>query len=242
MRVAVVSCPGREPIVSIWKTCQNNFWQSCPFPIDVISLEEDRGWMSNLLHYLGQINDEFVLLMLDDHFVDPVQDGDITDNVNTALALMESNPDIAMIKVQAGNAACPEIVFEPWDRIREYDRAHHPFKRTNLVPTIFRRSWLRRLTSAILEAYGPSGDIGRDGAINFEVGGTRLTEDSTAWPERMFGIYRPNPDGGGGRSILACICNDGVREGKLQIGDVTIDMLKKFGIDVKALPGIEKFL
>lgn len=242
MRIVVASCKGREPILDIWMVCKTAFWGDCIYPVDIIPLDEDRGWCANLIQYLDMVEDDFVLLMLDDHFVDPIQDGKISENIATAISIMESMPDIGMIKVQAGNAACPDLPFAPWDRLKEYDRRHHPFKRTNLVPTLFKRSWLRRLSQAILDSQGTEQDQGRNGAINFEVRGTLLTKNEIDWPERMLGIDRPNPDGGGGRSLLACISNDGVREGKLQLQPDSINLIKRVGLDINQIPGIERFL
>lgn len=237
-RLLVVSCPRRKPIQAIWKLCQQQHWPDCPFPIDMLSPEQDIGWNANLIQYLNTISESFVLLMLDDHFVDKALPGGYTANMQALLDLMTSRSDIGMVKLQAGNAASPEIPFEPWPRLREYDRAHHPFKRTNLVPTMFRRDWLLRLSTAVLKQCGPASDKGRKGALEFEVAGTLLTEDSIAWPERMLGIHRPNADGGGGQSLLQCIASDGVREGKMQ----TTEELRRLGIDVKRITGIEAFL
>ena len=113
----------------------------------------------------------------------------MTLNVETALAIMTRYPDpnIGMMKLQAGGAHAPEIPWSDYDRIREYDRRPHPFKRTNLVPAMYRRAFLQRLSAAVLQECGPAGDKGRQGAIEFEVTGTKLTADAKAWPERLDG-------------------------------------------------------
>lgn len=214
-RVVVVSCPRRKPVQEIWLKTQKANWPDCRFPIDFLSPTPDIGWNANLIRHLQGLADDFILLMLDDHFL---CEGPWTENMNTVLGLMEVRPDIGMIKLQAGNAHGPELVYEPWDgdRIREYDREPHPFKRTNLVPTMYRREWLLRLSKAVLEAIDPTRDVGRLGAIEFEVIGTLLTQDTEPFPEKMLGIHRPDPGGNGGNSLLQCMDNDAIREGKIK--------------------------
>lgn len=240
-RLLVVSAPQRIPILAIWLRCRAANWPDCPLIVDFIAPDEqnDIGWNANLLRYLETIDEPFVVLMLDDHFIAKAPEGQYTRDITNLLQLMETQLDIGMVKLQAGNAHPPELMFHVEDRLREYDRQHHPFKRTNLVPTLFRRTWLQRLASEVLKASGPEKDVGRLGALEFEVMGTLLTEDAEKWPERMLGIHRPNPDGGGGRSILASISNDGVREGRLQAGVVA--ELSHI-MDVRDIPGIGAFL
>lgn len=212
-------------------------WPDCPIPKEILSPENDVGWNANLVAWLGAVQEPLVLLLLDDHFPSKGQPGEWNRGLDTARELMATYPDIAMIKMQAGNAAAPELPFPPNPQLKEYDRKLHPFKRTNLVPTLFRREWLRRLSAAILGLCGPAKDIGRLGALEFEVAGTLLTADATLWPERMLGIDRPDKDGGGGKSLLQCIANDGLREGRLQVQEQLRDV-----IDINSIPGIEAFL
>lgn len=179
--------------------------------------------------------EQFIAMFLDDNFLEPPTDGTYTDNLNAAIALMTKYPDIAMIKLQAGGAHAPELDFPEWDRIREYDRRPHPFKRTNLIPTLYRRSWLLRLSKAVLANCGPERDQGRSGALEFESTGTALTADRIHWPERMFGIHRPERNGGGGRSLITCIANDAVTGGKVR----EIESLRSLCVGVE---GIEAFL
>jgi hypothetical protein len=234
VRLLVVSCPGREPIQQLWHLCQRKHWPDCPFPVEMLSPSPDIGWNANLLRGLHRITESLVLLMLDDHFPPPNPD---TSAIEKAVALMEADQSIGMLKLQAGNAHAPELPYDGWERVREYDRAPHPFKRTNLVPTLFRRIWLMRLCDGVLKTCSEAQDRGREGAINFEVHGTRLTEDGFVWPERILGIHRTNPDGTGGDSIIACTGNDGVREGRIQAG-----VLCEIAVDWRSINGIEAFL
>lgn len=234
-RLLVVSCPKREAIQEIWRRCFAQNWPDCPYPVDMLSPTPDLGWNENLQRYLWVIEAEFILLLLDDHFIDPSDSANYTANIEKLLGIMRAHPGIGMCKLQAGNSWSPEVPFRPWDRLREYDRRHHPFKRTNLVPTLFRHRFLLRLSQAVLAYCGVNRDQGRQGALEFEVAGTLLTEDVVAWPERILGIHRPNDDVGT-NSLLSCIANDGVREGRLQ---VTSDEL---GFDALAVPGIVTFL
>ncbi len=215
-RLVVVSCPRRAPIQEIWKACQRDNWPDCPFPIDIISQEKDLGWNANLIAHIEKLSETFVLLMLDDNFIEPLQP--LTSNIRALLELMKAHTDVGMCKLQAGGAQNPDIYYQPWPRLREYDRQHHPYKRTNLIPCMYRREWLLRLSGAVLNyVKGQNGsDNGRQGAIEFEVTGTLLTEDAHLWPERMLGINRPNADGGGGDSLLICMANDAVLEGKMR--------------------------
>lgn len=238
-RLLVVSAPHRRPIQAIWKACQEAHWPDCPLSIDVLSLEQDIGWNENLLRYLVNSSGTFVLLMLDDHFIAKAPDGRYTEDLLTLLQLMTDQPNIGMVKMQAGNAASPELPVPENDRLREYDRAHHPFKRTNLVPTLFRRVWLQRLTAAVLRECAPGEDKGRSGALAFEVAGTLLTKDATKWPERMLGIHRPKLEGLSGQSFLECIASDGVREGLLRAA--ALPELNAV-LNIHDVPGIEAFL
>lgn len=213
-RIVVVSCPRRKPLQEIWWKCFYRNWPNCNYPVKVISPEDDIGWNANLIRVLEELDDEFILLMLDDNFLEP--SAEYSDNIKAVLTLMAERPDIGMVKLQAGGAHAPEIVFPSWTRIREYDRRPHPFKRTNLIPCMYRRTWLLRLSKAVLAECGPDRDKGRQGAIEFEVTGTKLTGDSANWPERMLGIHRPNPDGGGGWPLLTCYANDAVTGGKIR--------------------------
>src|SRR5678815_3234499 len=192
-RLLVVSALHRKPILDIWKQCQQRNWPDCPLPIDVLAANPDVGWNANLILYLDSITESYVVLMLDDHFIDNSAAGDYSTNLGIALEIMDNTRDIGMIKLQAANAACPDMPFPGYDRLREYDRVHHPFKRTNLVPTLFRRTWVRRLSAAVLSHVGVDGDEARYGALAFEMKGTELTEDAVGWPERMLGVYRPGP-------------------------------------------------
>lgn len=234
-RIVVVSCPHRKPLQDIWLKRRETQWPDCPFPIDILSPENDVGWNANLIAHLDALIEPYVLLMLDDNFLGDAAPGEYTRNIDAVLRLMRNNPDFVLVKLQAGGAAAPELHFPDWERIREYDRAHHPFKRTNLIPTMYRRSWLRRLSAAVLAECGPERDIGRKGAIEFEMTGTLLTKDAALWPERMFGIHRPDPDGGGGHALLACIANDAVTGGKVR----DMEPLRSLCVGV---PGIEAFL
>lgn len=234
MRIVVVSCPRRKPIQAIWKRCQEEHWPDCPFPIDILSPHPDFGWNANLNTHLGTLKDEFILLMLDDNFLRPAPIGSYTENIQKVLFIMDAHSDIALIKLQAGGAHSPELKFPAWDRLREYDRAHHPFKRTNLTPSVYRRDWLWRMTMAVLTDIGHARDAGRNGAIEFEVTGTLLTEDVKRWPERMLGIYR-GPNGSGGESLLECIANNAVEEGKMR-------PMEELALLCKGVPGIEAFL
>lgn len=234
-RIVVNSCPRREPIQQIWKKCFAENWPDCPYPVIIISEREDLGWNANLIRCLETLTEEFILLMLDDNFIEPLQP--LTQNMESVLITMEAIPDIGMIKLQAGGAHAPEIEFTPWSRIREYDRQPHPFKRTNLVPCMYRRNWLLRLATIVLQTVKDENgsDQGRQGAIEFEVTGTKLTMDATAWPERMLGIHRPGPKGSGGDSLLMCTANDAVTGGSVR----NIPVLRKMCVGVQ---GIEAFL
>lgn len=232
VRLVVVSCARRKPIQEIWFKCQRANWPDCPYPIDMVSPRVDIGWNENLIRHLRPITEEFILLLLDDHF--PFT-GPWTENIRTAVSHMEERPDIGMMKLQAGNAHGPELEYEPWTRLREYDREPHPFKRTNLVPTMFRREWLFRLCHAVLEVCGPNRDIGRNGALEFEVAGTLVTENTAKFPEKMLGIHRYGPNGTGGDSLFESIDNDAVREGRFK----DVDSLKPLYAGVE---GIEAFL
>lgn len=232
-RLVVVSCPSRAPLQEIWKRCLAESWPDCPFPVTIISPTPDVGWNANLIAALEALTESYILMLLDDNFLDPSPN--YTVNMRAVLELMSERPDIALIKLQAGGAHAPEIPFAPWPRIREYDRRPHPFKRTNLIPSMYRREWLLRFSKAILASCGPAKDVGRNGAIEFEMTGTKITGDATAWPEKMLGIHRPNPDGGGGDSLLTCIANDAVTGGLVR----DIESLRRLCVGV---PGIEAFL
>ncbi len=213
-RIVVVSCPKRKPLQQIWRKCFEAGWPDCPYPVTLISPENDVGWNANLIACLETISEQFVLLILDDNFIEP--NAEYTANMERVIETMTKHSDIGLMKLQAGGAHAPEIEFADWKRVREYDRRPHPFKRTNLVPAMYRRSWLLRFCRAVLKECGPQRDKGRDGALEFEITGTRLTEDRANWPERMFGIHRPNADGGGGDALLVCYANDGVTAGKIR--------------------------
>lgn len=246
-RLVVISCQRRQPIQRIWTLAQRTHWPDCPFPIDMLSPDPDRGWNRNLLDYLDALDPMciFVLVLLDDHFLDRPPAGEsYTANMDAVLCLMRARVDIALVKVQAGNAYAPEIPFVTDDpilrgRLREYDRVNHGCKRTNLVPTLFRRNWLYRLTTDILAVCGRDADQGRNGALRFEQDGTRLTEDASRWPQWMLGIHRPGPDGSGGRSLLSSVASDGVREGRFQ--KVAYQELMQF-VDLLSIDGLEAFL
>ncbi len=239
VRLVVASCPRYRAIQELWSRCLAAHWPDCPYPVSINSPEEDQGWNTNLVQFLDTITEPLVVLFMDDSCIAPItpEEGESwTETVRMAADLMTNHPDIAMVKLQAGGAHAPELHFPEWDRIREYDRAHHPFKRTNLGgPAMYRKDWLRRLSAAVLAECGTERDKGRSGAIEFEMTGTLLTKDETAWPERLLGIHRPNPDGGGGRSLLACIGNDAVTGGKVR----EIPLLRQMCVGIE---GIEAFL
>ena len=232
-RIVVVSCPGRLPLQQIWKRCFIDGWQDCPFPVTILSPTPDIGWNANLIACLETLSETYILLMLDDNLIEPSTE--YTANMRAVLELMSDRPDIGLVKLQAGGAHAPEIPFPSWPRIREYDRRPHPFKRTNLVPAMYRREWLLRFSKAVLADCGPERDKGRLGALEFESTGTKLTQDPTHWPERMFGIHRPDPGGSGGHSLLVCYANDAVTGGKVR----EMEPLRSF---CKGVIGIEAFL
>lgn len=235
-RLLVVSCPRYAPIQELWKRCLAAAWPNCPYPISILSPEDDRGWNANIIRFLDTVTEELIILFMDDSCLDARQDGTCDENVAAVIRLMEKHKDIAAVKLQAGGAHAPEIVFHEWDRVRQYDRQHHPFKRTNLGgPAMYRRLWLQRLCRAVLESCGPGRDQGRRGAIEFEITGTLLTRDERIWPERILGIHRPNRDGGGGRSLLECTGNDAVTDGKVR----EIEYLRTM---CQGIEGIEAFL
>ncbi len=236
-RLVVVSCPSRQPIQVIWRNCREANWTDCPLPLDMLSPEKDVGWNANLVAYLESIGESFVLLMLDDHFIEA---GNNTANVLDAIGIMKNDASIGLIKLQAGNAWPPELPFERDARLGEYDREHHPFKRTNLVPTLFRRSFLLRLSQSVL-IVAPNNDKGRNGALEFEVAGTLLTESSKEWPERMLGIHRPEDGSLGSNSFLTCLANDGIREGRFNLEPSVMQILNETA-NIYAIPGIRDFM
>ncbi len=233
-RIVVASCPAYRPVQELWKRAMAANWPDCPYPISINSPEDDRGWNANLAAFLETVSEPLILLFMDDSVIDANQD--CTYNVGLVGALMTACPDIALVKLQAGGAHAPELRCSEWDRLREYDRAHHPFKRTNLGgPAMYRRDWLLRLTTQVMTAIGSERDKGRAGACEFESTGTLLTHDQQAWPERMLGIHRPGPGGSGGDSLLACIGNDAVTGGKVR----EIESLRALCVGIE---GIEAFL
>ncbi len=235
-RIVVASCPRYKPIQEVWLRALKAHWPDCPYPVSIISPEDDKGWNANLSRFLESVTEPLVLLFMDDSIIEKHQDGTCSENVGRVCELMMRRADIAAVKLQAGGAAAPEIEFPEWDRIRQYDREHHPFKRTNLGgPAMYRREWLYRLTTQVLAIAGPERDQGRQGAIELEVTGTLLTMDEQAWPEKILAIHRPLPDGGGGRSLLSCIGNDAVTGGLVR----EIPALREL---CEGVPGIEAFL
>jgi len=85
-RLIVVSCPARKPLQEIWKKCHAEAWPDCPFPVTIISPEDDRGWNANLIRCLESVAEEFILLMLDDNFLEPSTE--YTANMERVLATM----------------------------------------------------------------------------------------------------------------------------------------------------------
>lgn len=233
--VLVASCPAYRPIQCIWRACQQAFWPDCPFSITMVSPERDDGWNVNLLNALETVETPFILFLQEDHFLEEVPSGQYTNNMQAVVSLMETYEDIGLVKVQIGNAAPPEIPFAHWDRLGEYDRMPHPFKRTNLVPTMFRKTFLQRLCKAVLPYCN---DSGRSGALAFEQIGTALTMDASQWPEKLLAIDRDN----GQQVLLGSMANDGVREGKLQLPPRERDILDRIGVKFSEIPGIERFL
>ncbi len=219
-RLAVVSCPHRKPVQDMWWTCQKRNWLNCPFPIDVIAPNVDVGWNANLINYLRGHREPFVLLLLDDHWIDSgISSDELTANMESVLDIMRADPQIASVKVQAGNAASPDFDFTPWNHLGVYDRRDHPFKRVNCVPTIFRREWLKRLSDNVRFIMSENrrwSDKGRLGALAFERVGTYLTMDAEKYPELMLGINRESHDPACAASLLKCYGNDALREGRLQ--------------------------
>jgi hypothetical protein len=227
----------------MWWTCLKRNWPDCPFPIDVISPDDDIGWNENLIRYLRTQATTFVLLLLDDHWIDGgIPSLELTANMERVLEIMRARPEIASVKVQAGNAASPDVEFESWTRLGVYDRRDHPFKRVNLVPTIFRREWLRRLSNDIRFLMSENRrwkDKGRLGALAFERVGTYLTMDSEKWPELMLGINRESHDPACAASLLKSYGNDALREGRLQ-QHVEAEVLRD-GISLDALGAFALF-
>lgn len=232
-RLVVVSCPRYEPIQEIWKQCQRVQWPNCDIPITILSPVEDIGWNHNLIRYLDTVTEDLILLCLEDHFIASNPSEDIA----KAIRFMEENPCFGLMKLQAANAANPDLSFPDWPRLKEYDREPHPFKRTNLVTTLFRRDFLRRLSAHVLEMCGHHRDKGRRGALEFEVMGTYLTVNKERYPERMLGINRDND--GEDQSLLRLLCGDGVREGYMQI---THKELEDCGVDLASIPGLQAFI
>ena len=93
-RLVVVSCQRRKPIQEIWKACREANWPDCPFPIDIISPDEsqDRGWNANLIAHIDKLSETFVLLMLDDNFIEPRQP--LTSNIRALLELMKAQAQL----------------------------------------------------------------------------------------------------------------------------------------------------
>lgn len=89
---------------------------------------------------------------------------------------------------------------------------------------------------AVLNNAGAYEDRGRTGALAFEGIGTKLTMDSLRWPERILGIDRPGDQTY--KSLLVCVANDGIREGRLQ----RALSLEKLGIQPGEIEGIEAFV
>lgn len=232
-RIVVVSCPRYQPIQEIWRRCQQINWPTCNIPITILSPTEDIGWNRNLIRYLDTITEDLILLCLEDHFIaaDPSED------INRAIQFMTDHPEFGLMKLQAANASNPDLEFPEWPRFKEYDREPHPFKRTNLVTTLFRKDFLRRLANDVLEACGPARDKGRRGALEFEVTGTLLTENGNRYPERMLGINRD--DESINLSVMPLLGGDGVREGYLRVSH---QELEQCGIDLATIPGVQAFI
>lgn len=253
MKIICASCDAREPIWHVWKFCMLKNWPDCPFPWLILSNERnvagfnnlpigpDIGWCTNLIKALTQIPDDLILLCMDDDLIAYAPDKNTenwTRNILHAEQLMQTDTTIGAIAVSP--ASDPEINYLAWDRVGEMDRALHPFKRVTLsAMRIWRKPFLLRLLQDVLKNMDPTkeeNDKGWFGAVFFEKIGTLLTANASNYPERFLASKRCY------RGLIETFGGIGTRGGKFMYHPIESWWLFNEGLNIKSIPGFEKFL
>lgn len=202
LEILVLTCDRYAPFWPIVAACWHAYWSDCPFRWRLLTnharpagyphlcLDGDPGWNRNILKATEDMASPYVMLMGEDHFIAPERNGNkYSENMTRVCDTLDENPDVGAVGV--GTFHPPELPWPAWMRLGEIDRTHHPFKRASpSCGKVFRVAFLRRLCAAVMESIGQGADVGRNGGINFEVEGTRLSENAAAFPERILACAR----------------------------------------------------
>ena len=244
--ILLPSCSKHMPVWPIWAACaaayvpgMNLRWRIVSDGSEALApgwpvfwLKDDVGWCSNLLAALSDRT--FTFVWIEDFVPAPSTSGQRwADNVASALSVMRRDPSVGLLRLSMAHE--PELPYHGWDRVGEYDRESHPFKRASLQPGIWRTDFLRRLMKALLAQMPASKDVGVQGAYELEVDGTRLLCDAGAWPERCLGTRRAMP-------LLSPIIGDIVHAGRFKCGHAEWALIEATGLDVGSIPGLWRLL
>ena len=168
MRICVASCDKYHILVPGCTFFIRRFWDDRPWYLDILAntpqdiLDElpynkvyvgpDKGWASNMLAYLKQLEDELVLFLLDDYYLSEPAN---TKALEQIVALMEDE-SIGYINLRPWSDDVlyqSEVLFGAWtlwqkvaDKpiVGEYDKKTARYL-LSLQPGLWRRDFLKRL-------------------------------------------------------------------------------------------------
>lgn len=192
------SCDKFQHTWAVWEACWSKHWPDCPFSHRIMTnhisgdrrlpIGHDEGWNASLIKSLQSVHSDNVLLALEDQWLSPCGDLRYTENALRCEQILDTHSEIGAVRMGVG-AEC-DGKWEGWDLVGILDREPHPFKRTTLYgPTMYKKSFLERIASAVLANITREEDRGRDGALAFEIKGTHITRDSSAFPETILQAY-----------------------------------------------------
>lgn len=208
MRIALLSCDGREDIVAGFMKFAEKFWPTRTWPIESIVGDPEGSYCTRLLSYFRPLQEEIIMMAIDDHWPYPVVDND---TILRAYAYMLAHPHIGAIHLlpctSTGND-CPDLEGFRYITIQDSDRGCNG-------AYLVSRKYIIEMAELLTKELTPAQDEGIVGMTNWELSVNRLGAHWT--------ILCPSPD----RRVFGRINACGEAEWKKS----TIDLAKETGID-----------
>lgn len=191
------SCDKYKDFWPRWTASLEQFWPSCLCSkwiqsnditgSGLVPTGPDIGWNRNILKAITAIQADYILLTLENHIllssVDEI-------SFDKAHGILDTNSSIGL--VQLSRCWPTETRYEHWNKLGYYNRTPHPFKICSLSATpLWRKSLLIAIINHVISEIPEQQDVGRQGAVEFEVEGTRLwVQNNSIYPWNVLGIDR----------------------------------------------------
>ena len=161
MCILVVSCDKYADCWEPFSLCMQKFWPDCPYPVYLATEtkeaprnsiyktalhSQNQSWTGLLREVCNQISEEYIFLVLEDHWVaDTVQTGKIIDTLDA----LRQNPSVGLIYLDFPQKNFPIWKIDP----AFYEITPNTAYRLSAGPSIWRKSFLLLTCSVDIDAW-----------------------------------------------------------------------------------------